>query len=166
MRFSLTTYLPTPRLTLCTLLKLTKSDFQTQTRRLMCVGVVCDSHRFAICVHCDDCQGARVLAERQTIVSLAPVERIKSIETDGLLLARRPPSNKLDVHLHAPHWGISWWRPWYGSARPCTKAPRSPLCSRGRRCTAASNGRVTSNRARTATSVALRSPRTCQSDTC
>ena len=59
---------------------------------------------------------------------------------------------------------------WYGSlryvtARPATKAPVTSLYLRGRRCTAAPNGPERTNTARTATSVARGTQRTCQPGT-
>ena len=59
---------------------------------------------------------------------------------------------------------------WYGTlryvtARPATEAPVTTLYLRGRRCTAAPNGPGRTNTARTATSVALGTPFTCQPGT-
>ena len=51
--------------------------------------------------------------------------------------------------------GGVWYSPFlYVTARPATKAPVTSLYLRGRRCTAAPNGRQPTNTARTATSAA------------
>ena len=62
--------------------------------------------------------------------------------------------------------GAVWYSSFlYVTARPATEAPVTSLYLRGRRCTAAPNEPEPSNTARTATSVALVTQRTCQSGT-
>ena len=92
------------------------------------------------------------------------------LKDSHLLLARGPPSFLLDVLHYGRHWGLSRWRLvqyllLYVTARPATKAPVTALYLRGRRCTAAPNGRQPTTNARTATSVAPGTTLMCQPGT-
>ena len=104
---------------------------------------------------------------KNELLTVCVRSRIQNELRDSHLLHERlPPSCLLVVPLHGHHLGVIPVVSGYRSARPATEAPDHVHCYlRGRRCTAAPNGQQPTNTARTATSIALVTQRTCQSGT-
>ena len=101
------------------------------------------------------------------VLSCSLVQKV--LRDAHLHLVRTPPSCNLDALLYGRHRGLSRWRLGplllYVTARPATKAPVTALLLTGSSLHGGPQCSEPSNTARTATSVALVTPLTCQPGT-